>query len=268
MKGRVLIIAGSDSGGGAGIQADIKTVTALGGYAATAITALTAQDTSDVHAVMAVDPGFIRRQIEVVLADIGADCLKTGMLHSAEVVDAVCGAIESDAADVPLVADPVMVAKGGASLLDEDGVDAVRRRLLPAAAVITPNIPEAETLLGRRIGSLDDMKQAARELAGLGPGGVLVKGGHMTGPELVDVLYDGRTCHTFAAARIATVHTHGTGCTMASAIAAGLAAGLSLFAAVERAQAYVLEAIRLAPGLGRGHGPLNHGHTARPFAGA
>ena len=134
--------------------------------------------------------------------------------------------------------------------------------------MITPNIPEAETLLGRPIGSLDDMKEAARELAGFGPRGVLVKGGHMTGPELIDVLHDGQTCHTFAAARIATNHTHGTGCTMASAIAAGLAAGLSLFAAVERAQAYVLEAIRRAPGLGRGHGPLGHGHTVRPFAGA
>lgn len=263
----MLVIAGSDSGGGAGIQADIKTVTALGGYAATAITALTAQDTCDVHAVMAVDTGFIRKQIEVVLADIGADCLKTGMLHSAEVVDAVCDVIESEAAEVPLVADPVMVAKGGASLLDDDGVDAVRRRLLPAAAVITPNIPEAETLLGGRIESLGDMKDAARQLVGFGPAGALVKGGHMTGPELVDVLYDGQTCHTFATARIATAHTHGTGCTMASAIAAGLAAGLPLFAAVERAQAYVLRAIRLAPGLGRGHGPLDHGHTVRPFAG-
>lgn len=260
--GRVLVVAGSDSGGGAGVQADIKTVTALGGYAATALTALTVQDTRDVHEVLPVDTGFIQRQMRAVLDDIGADCLKTGMLHSAAVVDAVCDVIEG--AGAPLVADPVMVAKGGAALLDADGVDAVRRRLLPAAAVVTPNIPEAEALLGAGIDGVDGMGEAARALVALGAGAALVKGGHMDGPSLTDVLFDGRDLHTFTTERIATVHTHGTGCTMASAIAAGVAAGLPLPGAVERAQAYVVEAIRLAPGLGGGHGPLHHGHTVSP----
>ncbi len=265
MTGRVLAVAGSDSGGGAGIQADVKTVTALGGYAATAVTALTVQDTRDVHAVLPVDPGFIRMQIEAVLADIGADCVKTGMLHGSEVVETVCDAVE--ASGLPLVADPVMVAKGGARLLEADAVEAVRRRLLPAASVVTPNIPEAETLLDARIGGVDDMKEAARALAALGAGAALVKGGHLEGDRVVDVLFDGGTLHVFAAERVDTVHTHGTGCTMASAIAAGLAAGLPLPAAAGRAQAYVIEAIRRAPGLGSGHGPLAHGHTAAPFDG-
>ncbi len=256
MKGRVLVVAGSDSGGGAGIQADIKTVTGLGGYAATAVTALTAQNTLGVHGVLGVEPAFIRKQMDAVLDDIGADCLKTGMLHNAEVIEAVCDV--ASAAKIPLVADPVMVAKGGAPLLDSDAVGALRERLLPLAAIVTPNVPEAETLLGRRIASREEMEEAAYALADAGPGAVLVKGGHMDGDRLFDVLLDDGSIHVFETARIETAHTHGTGCTLASAVATGIAQGMKLPAAVGRAQAYVVEAIRRAPGLGAGHGPLGH----------
>lgn len=264
-RGRVLIVAGSDSGGGAGIQADIKAVTALQGYAATAITALTAQNTLGVRDVVGVDADFIRLQMRVVLEDIGADCLKTGMLHSPAVIDAICVAIEEGAAGIPLVVDPVMVAKGGASLLDSAAVSTLRDRLLPLATLITPNIPEAEALLGSAIATVGDMKAAARLLQAMGPAAVLVKGGHMSGDRLSDVLLDGDDFHVFETARIDTVHTHGTGCTLASSIATGIAQGRALPAAVARAQAYVVEAIRTAPGFGAGHGPVNHGHTVRPF---
>ena len=267
MTGRVLIIAGSDSGGGAGIQADLKTVTALKGYAATAITALTAQNTLGVHNVLSVETDFLQEQMRVVLHDIGADCLKTGMLHSAEVIEAVCAVIEADASDIPLVVDPVMVAKGGASLLDIDSVGSLRERLLPLARIITPNIPEAETLLGGTISSLDDMKRSAEKLLDMGPGAVLIKGGHMSGNRLTDVLLDADGFHLFETDRVETVHTHGTGCTTASAIAAGIAQGLQLPAAVKRAQAYVAAAIRAAPGIGQGHGPIDHGHTVGRFDG-
>lgn len=265
MNGRVLIIAGSDSGGGAGIQADIKAVTALRGYAATAITALTAQNTLGVFGVSGVAPDFIRQQIQLVLSDIGADCLKTGMLHSAEVIETVCQAIEEEGPDVPLVVDPVMVAKGGASLLDPDAVDTLRGRLLPAATLITPNIPEAEALLETTIASVDDMHTAARTLGSMGPDAVLVKGGHLAGDDVTDVLFDGESLHAFTVPRIDTRHTHGTGCTLASAIATGIAQGLPLDRAVARAQAYVVAAIKGAPGYGGGHGPLDHGHTVSPF---
>ena len=265
MKGRVLIVAGSDSGGGAGIQADIKTVTALRGFAATAITALTAQNTLGVHDVFPVDIAFIQTQMRVVLEDIGADCLKTGMLHSPEVIDAVCRVVENEAAGIPLVVDPVMVAKGGASLLNADAISTLRDRMLPLARVITPNIPEAETLLGTEISTLDDMKSAAEMLRSMGPDAVVVKGGHMAGDVLTDVLLDSGGFHLFETARVDTPHTHGTGCTMASAIAAGLAQSMSLPDAVGRAQAYIAAAIRGAPGYGQGHGPIDHGHTVSPF---
>ena len=264
--GRVLIIAGSDSGGGAGIQADIKAVTALGGYAATAITALTAQNTLGVHGIHEVPPAFVAQQIDVVLDDIGADAIKTGMLHRTEVLDAVLTALDrADGADgaggIPLVADPVMVAKGGASLLDEDTRAVVRQRLIPRAALLTPNIPEAEILTGMTIANEDDMARAGAKLLALGPRAVLMKGGHLPGDNLVDLLLTGSGIERFAAPRIQSRHTHGTGCTLASAIACGLAQGLTPGAAVARARDYVLEAIRTAPGLGQGHGPLNHGHT-------
>ncbi len=260
MNGRVLVIAGSDSGGGAGIQADIKTVTMLGGYAATAITALTAQNTQGVFGVMPVAADFIVQQIDLVLGDIGADCIKTGMLHSAEIIVAITAALDAAGAGMPRVVDPVMVAKGGAALLEDSAVAALKTVLLPTAAVITPNLPEAEALLGHPIAGADEMPDAARALRALGPGAVLLKGGHLPGDRIVDVLATADGIETFTAPRIATRHTHGTGCTLASAIATGLAQGQALGAAVARARAYVTEAIRHAPGYGQGHGPLNHGH--------
>jgi len=261
MEGRVLIVAGSDSGGGAGIQADIKTVTMLGAYAATAVTALTAQNTTGVHGVMPVPPAFIAKQMQVVLDDIGADCIKTGMLHSAEVIEEVVRSCERHARGVPLVVDPVMVAKGGASLLEVDAQSALKLRLVRIAALVTPNIPEAEALTGLKVEGLEDMKRAADVLLTLGAGAVLVKGGHLEGEILFDLLRtaDGAE-EVFESTRLQSRHTHGTGCTLASAIAAGVAQGLRLVDAVSRARDYVREAIRRAPGLGHGHGPLNHAH--------
>ena len=265
MEGRVLIVAGSDSGGGAGIQADIKTVTMLGAYAATAVTALTAQNTVGVHGVFPVPPPFIAQQMRVVLEDIGADCIKTGMLHSAEVIEEVVRACERHARGVPLVVDPVMVAKGGAPLLQADAQSALKLRLVRIAALVTPNIPEAEVLTGVKIGGVDDMRRAADGLLALGAGAALIKGGHLEGAVLTDLLRtaDG-TEEIFESARLESRHTHGTGCTLASAIAAGVAQGLRLVDAVSRGRDYVREAIRRAPGLGTGHGPLNHAH---PLAG-
>lgn len=266
MRGRVLIIAGSDSGGGAGIQADIKTVTCLRGYAATAITALTAQNTRGVFGVHEVPPAFVGEQIRVVMEDIGADCLKTGMLATAPIIEAVADAVERHAATVPLVLDPVMVAKGGAALLAPEAVDALKSRLIARATVLTPNIPEAERLAGFPIDSTAAMARAGEALLALGPGAVLVKGGHLPGDQVTDVLItaDG-TEMAFAGARLDTPHTHGTGCTLASAIAAGLATGMSVRDAVIRARHYVRRAIESAPGIGGGHGPLGHDHTVRPF---
>lgn len=266
MQGRVLIIAGSDSGGGAGIQADIKTVTALGGYAMTAITALTAQNTKGVFGVYPVPPDFIAQQIELVVRDLGVDALKTGMLHSAEVIEIVVATLARVAPRQPLVADPVMVAKGGTSLLVPSAADTLKKKLLPRALVITPNVPEAEALTGLRIASLADMRAAAAMLLAMGPKAVLLKGGHLKGAQVFDLLLqaDERE-EVFASARIRTRHTHGTGCTLASAIATGLAQKLSLRDAVARARVYVLKAIEQAPGYGKGHGPLDHGHTVRPL---
>jgi hydroxymethylpyrimidine/phosphomethylpyrimidine kinase len=262
--GRVLIIAGSDSGGGAGIQADIKTVTALGGFAASAITALTAQNTNGVHGIFEVPPAFVSQQIDVVLDDIGADAIKTGMLHRTDVLDAVIASLERSGPGIPLVVDPVMVAKGGASLLDEDTRSVVRQRLIPRAAVLTPNIPEAEILAEMTIADEEAMAAAGRKLLAMGPKAVLMKGGHLdqsNSDQVVDLLLTSDGVKRFTSTRIDSRHTHGTGCTLASALACGLAQGMALEAAVERARGYVLEAILTAPGLGSGHGPLNHGHT-------
>jgi hydroxymethylpyrimidine/phosphomethylpyrimidine kinase len=263
MKGRVLIVAGSDSGGGAGIQADIKAVTAMAGFAATAITALTAQNTQGVHGVVPVAPAFIARQIEVVLTDIGADALKTGMLHSAEVIDTVVAALGKHAPGVPLVVDPVMVAKGGHRLLLTEAETALRERLLPMAALLTPNLPEAEVLAGFPVRNEADMRRAAETLIGLGAKAVLMKGGHLAGDRVIDLLFHDGKVDRFEDARIDSRNTHGTGCTLASAIAAGLAQKMSLRDAVTRARAYVREAIATAPGYGHGHGPLNHAVTVR-----
>jgi hydroxymethylpyrimidine/phosphomethylpyrimidine kinase len=261
MKGRVLIVAGSDSGGGAGIQADIKTVTMLDAFAATAITALTAQNTEGVHGVLPIDPAFIRQQIEVVLDDIGADAIKTGMLHDAGVIDAVASVLAEKAPLVPLVLDPVMVAKGGAPLIEMSAIDALKRRLVPRAAVLTPNLPEAEILVGGAISDVAAMREAALALLALGCQAVLLKGGHLEGDVVHDVLASGTGLEEWASPRIASRHTHGTGCTLASAIAAGLAQGMTVSAAVGRARDYVQRAIASAPGFGRGHGPLDHAHV-------
>lgn len=263
-RGRVLIIAGSDSGGGAGIQADIKTVTALGGYAATAITALTAQDTVTVHAIHDVPADFVAQQIKVVLQDIGADAIKTGMLHRADIIAVVADALEEFAPGVPLVVDPVMVAKGGARLLRADAEAALREKLIPRAAVITPNLPEAEALADVKIADATAMPAAAQALLGLGPQAVLLKGGHLEGDDLVDLLVqrDGSS-YRFEGTRLHSHATHGTGCTLASGIATGLALGQPLNYAVEEARRYVRHAIETAPGFGRGHGPLNHGWPLR-----
>ncbi|MBY0335434.1 MAG: bifunctional hydroxymethylpyrimidine kinase/phosphomethylpyrimidine kinase [Acetobacteraceae bacterium] len=261
MKGRVLICAGSDSGGGAGIQADIKAVTAMGGFAMTAITALTAQNTVGVHGVVGVEPWFIRRQMRVVLDDLGADAIKTGMLADSATIEAVCAELPRD---VPLVADPVMVAKGGHRLLDPSATETLKRVLLPFCTVLTPNLPEAEVLSGMTIRTEDDMHRAAEVMLTLGVPAVLLKGGHLDGERLVDLLAtpDGTT--RWEDARVATRHTHGTGCTLASSIAAGLAQGMALEAAVARARRYVRAAMLSAPGYGAGHGPLDHTVTLDP----
>ncbi|MEM6490909.1 MAG: bifunctional hydroxymethylpyrimidine kinase/phosphomethylpyrimidine kinase [Pseudomonadota bacterium] len=259
-QGRVLIVAGSDSGGGAGIQADIKAVSMLGGYAMTAVTALTAQNTRGVFGVHAAPPDFIAQQMRLCLDDIGADAIKTGMLHSVEVIATVAGVL-ADYPDIPVVCDPVMVAKGGHPLLEAEAEAALLAHMLPRAAVLTPNLPEAARLLGQdAVASNDDAFIAAAEgLRAKGAAAVLLKGGHAEGPELRDLLLSADGPRWFTADRIDTPHTHGTGCTLASAVAAGLAQGMALGDAVERATAYVHKAIATAPGFGGGHGPLNHG---------
>ena len=265
MQGRVLIVAGSDSGGGAGIQADIKAVSALDSFAMTAVTALTAQNTLGVHGVYPIPPEFIQAQMRAVISDIGVDCVKTGMLHDGAVIEAVIEVLERDIPDVPVVVDPVMVAKGGASLLDGQAVEALRMRMVPRATLLTPNVPEAEALSGMTVASADDMRAAANKLLGLGANAVLLKGGHLAGDTVRDYLVDGSGETIFENPRIKTVHTHGTGCTLASAIAAGLARGMALADAVARAEAYLHEAILRAPGFGGGHGPVDHLHTVKPF---
>ncbi|MGB0747929.1 MAG: bifunctional hydroxymethylpyrimidine kinase/phosphomethylpyrimidine kinase, partial [Magnetospiraceae bacterium] len=263
VTGRVLIVAGSDSGGGAGIQADIKAVTALKGFAMTAITALTAQNTEGVFGIQEVPPAFIAEQIRVVLTDLGADVIKIGMLHRADVIDAVADALAAYGPDIPIVLDPVMVAKGGHALLENAAVAALKRRLLPHAALVTPNIPEAAALTGLTVETTDQAVHAGQALLALGPGAVLIKGGHLPGDTLTDRLFlkNEDNPRSFAGPRIDTRHTHGTGCTTASAIATGLAQGLAMPEAVERARDYVQAAIRTAPGFGKGHGPLNHSVT-------
>ncbi len=206
-------------------------------------------------------PDFIRLQMQSVLGDLGADAVKTGMLGDAEAIAAIAGMLPPG---VPVVVDPVMIAKGGASLLAEAAIGALKQRLIPRATVLTPNLPEAEALLGRPIADVAAMQAAGAELLALGAQAVLVKGGHLAGDRLFDVLVGPDGVEIFEGVRIATRHTHGTGCTLASAIATGLGQGLSLGAAVTRARAYLIEAIRTAPGLGQGHGPLNHGHPLQP----
>jgi hydroxymethylpyrimidine/phosphomethylpyrimidine kinase len=260
--GRVLIIAGSDSGGGAGIQADVKTVTALGGYAATAITAVTVQNTLGVSAVHPIPAEIVEAQGRAVLDDLGADAIKTGMLGDLSVVEAVARLLDS-AAHVPAVVDPVMIAKGGAALLSPAATGAMRSLLIPRAALLTPNAPEAEALTGETVATTDDLRRAGETLLRAGAQAVLMKGGHVPGERVVDILLTASGETVFEAERQVTRHTHGTGCTLASACAVGLAQGLRLEDAVARAWAYTAEAIRHAPGLGAGDGPLDHAWPVR-----
>lgn len=266
MKGRVLIIAGSDPSGGAGIQADIKTVTALGGYAAAAITALTAQNTLGVFGIHPVPAEFVTQQVRLVLEDIGADAIKTGMLHDAQIINAVADVLD-DYPAIPLVLDPVIVSTSGAPLLQSDAIELLKKRLIPRARIMTPNVPEAQLLLGGEISVMESrhLEKAGRQLLTLGSQAILIKGGHLAGSEVTDILLTTRASQVavgvLTSPRIATTHTHGTGCTLASAIATGIAQGMALEAAVAHAKSYVYEAIRNAPGLGKGHGPLNHGYA-------
>ena len=260
--GRVLIIAGSDSGGGAGVQADIKTVTVLGGHAATAITAITVQNTLGVQSVHALSPDLIAAQAWAVLDDIGADVIKIGMLGSAAVVEIVARLLDA-AAGIPAVIDPVMIAKGGQDLLDDDAIDGLRRLLIPRATLLTPNAPEAAALTGLSVETTDDLRRAGEALLRLGAQSVLMKGGHVPGDTVVDILMSDTGETTFEGLRLDTRHTHGTGCTLASACATGLAQGLPLEQAVARAWGYTAEAIRRAPGFGAGHGPLDHAWPVR-----
>ncbi len=267
---RVLIVAGSDCSGGAGIQADIKTVTMLGGYAATAITALTAQNSLGVHDVYDVAPDFVAAQIKVTLDDIGADAIKIGMLATPEIIFAVADAIEAEvAAGTPLVLDPVMVAKGGARLLAENAVAALKARLLPLAAIATPNLHEAAALTAMPINAQDQREAAARAIQTMGAKSVLITGGDMSSETLFDLLLDEQgAAQVFSHRRIDTPHTHGTGCTLASAIATSLAQGMALTEAIARARDFVQKAIMAAPGFGsgpdpQGHGPLGHAQAGR-----
>ena len=261
VKGRVLVIAGSDSGGGAGIQGDVKTITSLGGYASTAITALTAQNTKTVSAIHSIPIDFINEQIKLVLTDLGADCIKIGMLNTKEVIEGVVEAIERYGKGIPIVSDTVMIAKGGAQLLADDAVESMKNLLLPMSTLITPNIPEAEVLTGRQISDFIEAGEAGKELLNYGSHAVLIKGGHLESSEIVDQLYIKGKSFKFESKRIETNNTHGTGCSLASACAIGMAQGLDIRAAVESAQKYVYEAIKTAPGFGFGFGPLNHCHT-------
>ncbi len=258
---RLLIVAGSDSGGGAGIQADIKTATAFGVFATTAVTAITAQDTTGVHGVHAVPDEMIADQMRVVLTDIGADAIKTGMLHSAATIRTVTGVLDAHARDLSVVIDPVMVAKGGARLIDDTALAAMKALLLPRANLLTPNAPEAATLAGMdEPQSVNELIEVGHRICAMGARAVLMKGGHVPGDVVSDVLVSANGVDVFSSPRIQSVHTHGTGCTLASAIASGLALGWPMVTAVMRARDYVLKAIETAPELGTGHGPLNHMH--------
>ena len=250
-----LTIAGSDSGGGAGIQADLKTFAALGVHGTSAITAITAQNTRGVTDILELPVALIREQIKVVVEDIGVDAAKTGMLSSVAIIEEVADAV-SHHHITNLVVDPVMVAKGGARLLREDAVAALRTRLIPLAAVITPNIPEAEVLLERRIATLDDRRLAARDLVSLGARAAIVKGGHAEG-DAIDVYYDGSMLVELRGERVATANTHGSGCVFSAAITAGLARGLDLEKAVREAKVFITRAISSALEIGSGHGPVN-----------
>jgi len=258
MPKRLLVIAGSDSGGGAGLQADIKTASALGVYAMSAVTAVTAQDTVAVRTIYPMPASLVREQIACCLADIGADAIKIGMVGSADVAAAIADILARDARAIPIVLDPVLVSTSGAAFLDVRGMAVLREELVPLATLLTPNIPETEALAAMPTSNGEQIVAAARALRALGAEAVLVKGGHASHAMIEDRLIWKGGVEVFAFPRIATRHTHGTGCTLATAIACGLAEGHSLPLAVGRAREFVQTAIESAPGLGHGHGPLNH----------
>jgi len=255
---RILIIAGSDSSGGAGIQAGIKTAAAFGAYAMTAITAVTVQNTKGVEAIHAVPPKIVRAQILACLSDIGADAIVVGMLFSAAIVRAVAEMLAAHARDIPVIVDPVMISTSGAALLDPGAVEALKTRLLPLAALVTPNLPETQRLTGIRGTRPGELRRAAARLREMGAKAVLIKGGHSTRSTIDDLLVWDMGEDVLAFPRLKTRHTHGTGCTLAAAIACGMGQGMSLPLAVARAREYVQSAIATAPGFGHGHGPLNH----------
>ena len=253
---RILTIAGSDSGGGAGIQADLKTITVLGGFGMSVITALTAQNTLGVQGIYEVPENFVEKQFDSVATDIGIDAAKTGMLANSRIIKAIAGKIREYKIDI-LVVDPVMVAKGGAPLIENEAKQSLIEELLPLAFVITPNIPEAEVLSKIKICSVDDMKKSAKIIHNLGAKNVVVKGGHLAG-DAIDILYDGKTFHEFISERIDTKNTHGTGCTYSAAIATILANKKPVLEAVKTAKKYITDALRFSLCLGRGYGPTNH----------
>ena len=254
---RLLIIAGSDSSGGAGLQADIKTASAFGVYAMTAVTGVTVQDTHRVHSIALLSPKLARDQIRVCLSDIGADSIKVGMLGSANIVEGVAGALKRYTHGVPIVLDPVMISTSGKRLLARDAIETLVAKLLPLATVATPNLPEARALTGLRGTDRKSAESAGRKLIAMGAGAALIKGGHATKETVDDVLVWSGGVEVYAFPRLRTKHTHGTGCVLSTAIACGLAQGFSLPLAVGRAREFVQRAIATTPGLGRGHGPLN-----------
>jgi len=253
---KVLTIAGSDSGGGAGIQADLKTILSLGGYGMSAVTALTAQNTLGAHAIKLVDPKFVAKQIDVVLSDIGADCVKTGMLGNGDIVNAVADQLVKHKIE-KLVVDPVILSKTNSVLLDGSGQKAVVERLFPICYLLTPNIPEAEIFFGKEIKGVSDMKKAAKKLQKMGPKYVLIKGGHLKDAP-VDVLHDGLQDYEFQTLRVRTRHTHGTGCTLSAAISTLLAGGMPVMECIDKAKRHIYRALRFSLGIGKGIGPLNH----------
>jgi hydroxymethylpyrimidine/phosphomethylpyrimidine kinase len=251
-----LTIAGSDSGGGAGIQADLKTFTAFGVYGASVLTALTAQNTRGVRAIADVDPAFVAQQLDAVFEDLDIGAAKTGMLARTPVVEAVAERLHAHRV-AHLVVDPVMVASSGDILLQENAISALKNALLPLASIVTPNLREAELLTGRKVNNPSEMRKAAKAMLDLGAHAALVKGGHLEGDAL-DIFYDGREFREFSAPRVPGTNTHGTGCTLSAAIAAGLARGDQMLTAIENAKNYVTLAIQTAPGIGHGAGPINH----------
>lgn len=259
---KAMTIAGSDSGGGAGVQADLKTFASLGVYGTSAVTAVTAQNTLGVTEVFELPPAIVAAQMDAILFDIGTDATKTGMLSSSQIIKVVTDKVTQHGLQ-NLVVDPVMIAKGGDRLLREEAIEALVNLLIPLATVVTPNLPEAAVLVGRKVASLEDARQAAKDIVSMGAHSVVVKGGHLEG-DAIDVFYDGKALREFSAVRFNTKNTHGTGCTFASAITAGLARGIAIEQAVGQAKEYVTEAIRNAWPIGTGHGPLNHFYERWP----